>query len=87
MANASDPESQNSPPQAIQRYAIPFEHGGWHLICVHEFVTSVVQQRPSAVDAVTAARWTAAGSVRHESAMRHGAVVQILDFWAGVGRG
>ena len=74
------PEFSASLPQAIQRYAIPSEHGGSHPHLVHEFVTSVVQQRPSAVDAVTAARWTAAGVCAHESAMRHGAVVKIPDF-------
>jgi hypothetical protein len=49
---------------------------------VHEFVRSIVEARPSAVDAVMAANWTAAGICAHESAQRGGAAVEIPYFAA-----
>jgi hypothetical protein len=47
---------------------------------VHEFVRSIIEDRPSAIDAVTAANWTAAGICAHESALRGGAAVEIPRF-------
>jgi hypothetical protein len=38
----------------------------------HEFVRAIVEDRPPAVDAVTAANWTMAGICSHESAMQGG---------------
>jgi predicted dehydrogenase len=55
-------------------------HGGSHPHLVHEFVRSIVEGRPPAVDAVRAANWTAAGLCAHESAMRQGEGVLIPDF-------
>ena len=55
-------------------------HGGSHPHLVHEFVRSIVEGRPPAVDAVRAANWTAAGLCAHESAMRQGEGVPIPDF-------
>lgn len=55
-------------------------HGGSHPHLVHEFVRAVVEDRPSEVDAVTAAGWTAAGICAHESAMNDGKTVEIPDF-------
>lgn len=55
-------------------------HGGSHPHLVHEFVRSVVEGRRSAIDARTAAAWTAAGLAAHQSAMAGGAPVTIPQF-------
>lgn len=55
-------------------------HHGSHPHLVHEFVRSIVDRRPPAIDAVTAANWTAAGLCAHESARRGGAAVEIPRF-------
>jgi hypothetical protein len=55
-------------------------HGGSHPHLVHEFVRSIVEDRPSAIDAVTAANWTAAGLCAHASAMQDGALVVVPSF-------
>lgn len=47
-------------------------HGGSHPHLVHEFVRAIVEGRPAAVDAGTAANWTMTGVCAHESAMRGG---------------
>ncbi|MFE4668118.1 Gfo/Idh/MocA family protein [Streptomyces sp. NPDC056716] len=47
---------------------------------VHEFVSSVVEGRRPALDAVVAAQWTAAGFAAHTSAMNGGSVVEIPSF-------
>lgn len=44
-------------------------HGGSHPHLAHEFVRSIVEQRPAFPDAATAANWTSAGICAHESAM------------------
>ena len=55
-------------------------HGGSHPHLVHEFVRSIIEERPPKVDAVTAANWTAAGICAHESAMQNGAETIVPDF-------
>lgn len=55
-------------------------HHGSHPHLVHEFVRSIVEARPSAIDAVTAANWTAAGICAHASAQAGGAAVDIPNF-------
>ncbi len=55
-------------------------HGGSHPHLVHEFVSSIVEERTPVIDAVTAANWTAAGICAHESAMRGGVLVTIPSF-------
>ena len=55
-------------------------HGGSHPHLVHEFVRSIVEERPPAVDALTAADWTAPGICAHESALRGGEPVPVPDF-------
>jgi predicted dehydrogenase len=55
-------------------------HHGSHPHLVHEFVRSIVEQRKPAIDAVTAANWTAAGICAHESAMNGGKEVIIPSF-------
>ena len=55
-------------------------HGGSHPHLAHEFVRSIVEARPSAIDAVTAADWTAAGVCAHVSAEQGGEPVVIPGF-------
>ena len=55
-------------------------HGGSHPHLVHEFVSSIVEERQPFPDALTTAAWTAAGICAHESAMKAGARVEIPQF-------
>jgi predicted dehydrogenase len=55
-------------------------HGGSHPHLVHEFVSSIVEHRPPAIDEIKAADWTAPGICAHESALRQGAEVVIPSF-------
>ena len=55
-------------------------HGGSHPHLVHEFVRSIVEERPPAIDALTAAHWTAPGICAHESALRGGELIAVPDF-------
>lgn len=58
-------------------------HGGSHPHHVHEFVRSVVERRPPAIDAVAAANWSAAGICAHQSAMGDGEAVGVPRFDEG----
>ena len=60
-------------------------HHGSHPHLVHEFVQSIRERRSPAIDACTAADWTAAGICAHESAMKDGAEVSVPDFRASLG--
>ncbi len=53
------------------------EHGGSHPFLVHEFISALVEDRPAAIDAPTAAAWTAPGIVAHASALAHGERVPV----------
>jgi len=79
-------------PEPIQRYTtkgvydeqhahLSFQqgsgHGGSHPHLAHEFIRSIVEQRPSVVDAVTAANWTSVGICAHASAMAGGVRVDL----------
>lgn len=55
-------------------------HGGSHPHLVHEFVQAIIDDRPPAVDAVTAANWTCAGLLAHESALRGGDWIDLPSF-------
>lgn len=55
-------------------------HGGSHPHLAHEWVRSIVENRPPAINAQTAADWTAPGICAHESALRGGEPVAIPDF-------
>ncbi len=57
-------------------------HGGSHPHLVHEFVSSIVEGRPSFPDVYQSVNWTCAGICAHESAMRGGQMVQLPDFRA-----
>ncbi len=79
-------------PEPIQRYTtkgvydeehahLSFQqgsgHGGSHPHLAHEFIRSIVEGRPSVLDAVTAANWTSVGICAHESAMAGGVRVDL----------
>jgi len=55
-------------------------HGGSHPHLAHEFIRAIVEGRPPAIDVVTAANWTCAGILAHESAMRGGAWIDLPTF-------
>ena len=82
------PDYADRLPEAIReftRYETGGAHGGSHPHLVHEFVRSIVEGRPPAIDAVTAAHWTAPGICAHESALQDGEAVTIPAF-AGAGQ-
>ncbi|MEJ5943973.1 Gfo/Idh/MocA family oxidoreductase [Pseudokineococcus basanitobsidens] len=56
------------------------DHGGSHPFLVDEFVRSAVEGRPAAVDARTAAAWTAPGVCAHTSALEGGRWVEVPDY-------
>ena len=55
-------------------------HGGSHAYLVHEFVSSLVEDRQSAVNAWVAARFFAPGVVAHKSALKGGERLEIPDW-------
>lgn len=55
-------------------------HGGSHPHLVHEFLMAIAERRPSAIDAETAADWTAPGICAHRSALRGGEPVEVPGF-------
>ena len=55
-------------------------HGGSHPHLVHEFVSSIIEERKPWPDALTTAAWTAAGICAHESAMKGGKRIEIPQF-------
>jgi predicted dehydrogenase len=89
------PDQAERLPAAIARYTqrfvynrseshLSFEQGGGHHgshpHLVHEFVRSILEQRAPAIDAITAARWTAPGICAHLSALQDGAEVRIPEY-------
>ncbi len=55
-------------------------HGGSHPHLVHEFVRSILEDRPPVPDDITGAYWTAVGICAHRSAMEGGTVQQVPVF-------
>ena len=55
-------------------------HGGSHPHLAHEFVMSIIDNRPPLPDAEASVNWTLAGICAHESAMKGGARVDIPQF-------
>lgn len=55
-------------------------HGGSHPHLAHEFIMSIVENRPAFPDVYTSANWTSAGICAHESAMRGGEKVYLPKF-------
>lgn len=55
-------------------------HGGSHPHLVHEFLSSIVEGRPSFPDVCQSVNWTCAGICAHLSAMRGGEIVRLPVF-------
>ncbi|HLI01001.1 MAG TPA: hypothetical protein VKV06_09465, partial [Acidimicrobiales bacterium] len=55
-------------------------HSGSHPHLVHEWISSIVEDRPPLVDARTAAAWTAPGICAHQSALAGGRATDVPDF-------
>jgi predicted dehydrogenase len=55
-------------------------HGGSHPHLVNEFVSSIVEGRPSFPDVYQSVNWTCAGICAHHSAMQSGRTVTLPDF-------
>jgi predicted dehydrogenase len=88
------PDAAERLPEAIRRYTREFVYGdgshksfiqggghsGSHPHLVHEFVSSIVEGRPSVVDERIAANWTATGIAAHRSAQSGGDEVVVPTF-------
>jgi|SRR5271168_1190854 len=55
-------------------------HGGSHPHLVNEFITSILENRPSFPDVYKSTNWTCAGICAHASAMRGGEIVKLPIF-------
>lgn len=55
-------------------------HGGSHPHLVHEFVRSIIEERPAVLDDIMGAYWTGTGICAHESSMQGGVVIDIPNF-------
>ena len=55
-------------------------HGGAHPYMVHEFISAIREDRKPWIDELRAAQWSAPGICAHESALRHGAPVDIPEY-------
>lgn len=55
-------------------------HGGSHPHLVHEFISSILENRKPVIDEILAADITAAGICAHESALKGGEIVMIPSF-------
>ena len=59
---------------------VPTGHGGSHAFLTHEFVSAIAENRHPSVNAWEAAAYTAPGIVAHQSALRGGEVMKVMDF-------
>lgn len=55
-------------------------HGGSHPHLAHEFLRTIVEDRPAAIDEITGANWTSVGICAHQSALAGGARITLPDF-------
>jgi predicted dehydrogenase len=55
-------------------------HDGSHPHLIHEFISSIIEERQPLYDVITAANWNAAGICAHTSAMQGGIRVEIPRF-------
>lgn len=62
-------------------------HGGSHPHLAHEFVSAILEERDSLVDATRAANWTLAGICAHESAMAGGKRIDLPKIETATGNG
>jgi hypothetical protein len=55
-------------------------HGDSHPYLVHEFISSVAERRRPRISAWDAAMYMAMGVAAHESAVKEGESVKVIDF-------
>ena len=55
-------------------------HGGSHPHLVHEFVSSIAEDRQPAINAWEAVRYMACGATAHKSALANGEMLSIPDW-------
>jgi len=82
-------------PKEIQKFTKSFEftddrtgstylagggHGGSHPHLANEFIRSIIEKRPSAIDQITSAYWTGVGICAHMSAMAGGQIIDVPHF-------
>lgn len=81
-------------PESIRKFTMPSEihdvdhlsfiqgggHGGSHPHLVHEFVSSLIEDRDPWPNAVQSANWTCVGICAHESALKGGQIVNLPAF-------
>jgi predicted dehydrogenase len=67
-------------PPGLAAVEVDASHGGSHPHLVHEFVSSVMSGRRSAIDERRAAAITAPGIVAHQSALRSGEVLPVPQY-------
>jgi predicted dehydrogenase len=67
-------------PGMVRPVRVGADHGGSHPHLVHEFISSIAEQRKPYIDARRSAQWTAPGICAHESAMSGGSPVQVPLF-------
>jgi predicted dehydrogenase len=57
-------------------------HGGSHPHLVHEFLSSIIENRSAFPDVYQSVNWTCAGICAHESALDGGKIIRLPDFLA-----
>ncbi len=78
-ARVSPPYRPDLLPPEIQEFA-DGGHGGSHPHLVHEFVSSIIEDRPSAIDEVVSADWCAPGICANLSSLRDGELIEVPSF-------
>ena len=67
-------------PPGVARFKQGGGHGGSHPHLVHEFVTSILEDRTPFPSDIDAAYWTGVGLLAHESAMEGGTVKSLPKY-------
>jgi len=55
-------------------------HSASHPHLCHEFISSIIEERKTAIDEIFSANITATGICAHESAMKNGEIVTVPEF-------
>lgn len=75
-------ESRVQLPGMLHPTRVGAHHGGSHPFLVHEFVSSIIENRAPLIDAYRSAQWTAPGICAHQSALAGGAAVAVPQYLA-----
>ncbi|HEU5483967.1 MAG TPA: Gfo/Idh/MocA family oxidoreductase [Microlunatus sp.] len=74
------PDDTSDLPESLRGFVAHGGHGGSHPYLVDSYIRAVQGRRPAAVDARTAASWTAPGICAHTSALAAGRAVQVPSY-------